>query len=188
MSYLNPAIFHLFYKKHFIIYSGSTKKFCHAFLIFSCIPKKLIWTYSVPKMDVTDFVNCGMVKNTKNLISRVWSITSSRNENILNLYLRWHILRSIFFVMEITLNHRQILRMKKYFSVKSLFSVLTQTRNNLKPTETIWNHPKTNWNHLNPAIFHLFYKKHFIIYSGSTKKFCHMYLLFSRIPKKLIWT
>ena len=55
--------------------------------------------------DVTDLVNHGMVKNTKTWISWEWNITFLRNKKILNLCLRWHILRSYRFVAEVTFNN-----------------------------------------------------------------------------------
>ena len=52
--------------------------------------------------DVTDSVDHGMVKNTKTWISWEWNIIFLRNKKILNLCLRWHILRSYCFVSEVT--------------------------------------------------------------------------------------
>ena len=43
-----------------------------------------------------------MVKNTKTWISWQWNITFLSNEKILNLCLRWHILRSSCFAAEVT--------------------------------------------------------------------------------------
>ena len=57
--------------------------------------------------DVTDSVNYGMVKNTKTWISWTRNIIFLRNQKILNLCLRWHILRSYRFVAEVTLNTKQ---------------------------------------------------------------------------------
>ena len=54
--------------------------------------------------DITDFVDLGMVRNTKTWISWERNITFLRNEEILNLCLRWHILRSYCFVAEVTFN------------------------------------------------------------------------------------
>ena len=52
---------------------------------------------------VTDLVNHGMVKNTKTWIPREWDSLSTKFEKMLiNLCLRWHILRSYRFVGEIT--------------------------------------------------------------------------------------
>ena len=57
----------------------------------------------VPILIMTSsLVNHGMVKNTKAWISWEWKITFLRNKKILNLYLRWHILRSYHFVVEVT--------------------------------------------------------------------------------------
>ena len=47
---------------------------------------------------ITDSVNLGMVKNTKTWIPWEWNIIFLRNKKILNLCLRWHILRSYRFV------------------------------------------------------------------------------------------
>ena len=54
--------------------------------------------------DVTDLVNRGMVQNIKFRISWELNITFLRNKKILNLCLRWYILRSYRFVTEVTLN------------------------------------------------------------------------------------
>ena len=52
--------------------------------------------------NITDLVNYGIVKNTKTWISWEWNITFLQNKNILNLCLRWHILRSYHFAVEVT--------------------------------------------------------------------------------------
>ena len=52
--------------------------------------------------DFTDLVNHGMVQNTKTLISQKRNIAFLWNIKILNLCLRWHILRSYCFVAEVT--------------------------------------------------------------------------------------
>ena len=54
--------------------------------------------------DVTDLVNHGMVKNTKTWISWERNIIFLRNKKILNLCLRWHILRSYHFIAEVSFN------------------------------------------------------------------------------------
>ena len=54
--------------------------------------------------DITDFVDLGMVKNTKTWMSWEENITSLRNKKILNMCLRWHISRSYCFVAEVTFN------------------------------------------------------------------------------------
>ena len=51
---------------------------------------------------VTDLVNLGMVKNTKTWISSERNIISLQNKNILNMYFRWHILRSYHFIAKVT--------------------------------------------------------------------------------------
>ena len=56
--------------------------------------------------DVTDLENHGMVKITKTWISWERNITFLQNKNILNLYLRWYILRSYCFVSEVTFNNK----------------------------------------------------------------------------------
>ena len=58
--------------------------------------------------DVTDSVNHGMVKNKKTWISWERNIIFLRNKSILNLCLRWHILRSYCFVAEVTFNDKGI--------------------------------------------------------------------------------
>ena len=52
--------------------------------------------------DVTDLINHEMVKNTKTSISWERDITFLRNEKILNMCFRWHILRGHGFVAEVT--------------------------------------------------------------------------------------
>ena len=56
---------------------------------------------------VTDTANHWMVKNTKTWISREWNIIFLRNKKIRNLCLRWHILRSYRFVVEVTFHTKQ---------------------------------------------------------------------------------
>ena len=51
---------------------------------------------------VIDLVNHAMLKNTKTWISWERYITLLRNNKILNLYMRWHILRNYCFVAEVT--------------------------------------------------------------------------------------
>ena len=60
--------------------------------------------------DVTDLVNHGMVKNTKTLISQERNIAFLWNKKILDLCLRWHILRSYCFVAEVTLRWKMCLQ------------------------------------------------------------------------------
>ena len=57
--------------------------------------------------DVTDLVNHEMVRNTRTWISWEWNIIFLWNKKILNLCLRWHILRSYCFVAEVTFNELQ---------------------------------------------------------------------------------
>ena len=47
-----------------------------------------------------------MVKNTKTRIASEWNITVLRNKKILNLCLRWHILRNDHFAVEVTFKLR----------------------------------------------------------------------------------
>ena len=49
-----------------------------------------------------------MVKNTKPWISWEWNIIFQQNKKILNLCLRWHILRSCRFAAEVTFNEKNI--------------------------------------------------------------------------------
>ena len=58
--------------------------------------------------DVTDLVNHDMVKNTKTWISRERNITFLWNEKILNLCLRWHILRSYRLVADVNFHQFKI--------------------------------------------------------------------------------
>ena len=55
--------------------------------------------------DVTDFINHGIVKNTKTWISWGRNIIFRRNKKILNLCLKWDILRSYRFVAEVTFKY-----------------------------------------------------------------------------------
>ena len=54
--------------------------------------------------DVSNLVNHGMVKNTKTWISWKQNIIFLRNKKILDLCLRWHILRSYLCLEELTFN------------------------------------------------------------------------------------
>ena len=56
-------------------------------------------------LDVTDLVNHGMVENTKSWISWGRYITFLRNKKMINLYLRWHILRNYRFVAKVTFEY-----------------------------------------------------------------------------------
>ena len=55
--------------------------------------------------DVRDLVNHGMVENTKTWISWKRNIIFLRNKKILNLCLKWHILRSYRFLAEVTFKY-----------------------------------------------------------------------------------
>ena len=57
--------------------------------------------------DVIDLVNHEMVKNTKTWISWKRNIIFLRDKKILNLYLRWHILKSYRFLAGVTADRRQ---------------------------------------------------------------------------------
>ena len=54
------------------------------------------------RSDVTDLVKHEMAENTKTWISWEQNILFIRNKKILNLCLRWYILRSYFFAAEVT--------------------------------------------------------------------------------------
>ena len=75
--------------------------------------------------DVTDSVNHGMVKNTKTWISWEWNIIFLRNEKILNLCLRWHILRSYHFVAEVTLKEKSLFKRLVHSFSSNLVGALT---------------------------------------------------------------
>ena len=64
--------------------------------------KRLLISCTNTHRDVTDSGNHGMVKYTKTWISWERNIIFLRNKKILNLCLRWHILRSYRFVAEVT--------------------------------------------------------------------------------------
>ena len=56
---------------------------------------------------ITNLVNHGMVKNTKDRTSWERNTTFLKNKKILNLCLTWHILRSYCFVAEVTFKYAQ---------------------------------------------------------------------------------
>ena len=60
--------------------------------------------------DVTNLLNHGMVKDPKTWISWGRNIIFLRNKKILNLSLRWHILRSYRFVVEVTFKYHNTFR------------------------------------------------------------------------------
>ena len=55
--------------------------------------------------EVTDLVKQQMVKNTKTWIPWEWNIIFLSNKKILDLCLRWHILRNYCFVAGVTFRH-----------------------------------------------------------------------------------
>ena len=64
--------------------------------------------------DVTDLENCEMVIKTKTWISWERDITFLQNKKIVNLYLRWYILRRYHFVADVIFNlHMSILYKRK---------------------------------------------------------------------------
>ena len=65
-------------------------------------PKMHLASCSNISHGVTDLVNHGMFKTTKTWISWEQNITFLQNKKILNLCLRWHILRSYCFLVEVT--------------------------------------------------------------------------------------
>ena len=65
--------------------------------------------------DVTDLVNHGMVKNTKTWISWERNIIFLQNKKILNLCIRWHILRSSHFVAEVTFKLKNICQTRRFY-------------------------------------------------------------------------
>ena len=84
---------------------------------------------------IIDFVNHGMFKNTKPWISWEWYITFLWNKEILNLCLRWYILRNYHFVADATfmnwmrktldtiIGEKQKLLKRDYFYTLLLFVV-----------------------------------------------------------------
>ena len=75
--------------------------------------------------DVTYLVNHGMVKNIKTWISWERNVIFLRNKKILNLRLRWHILRSYCFAAEVTfkwsINKKLWIRWKRKICDENLF-------------------------------------------------------------------
>ena len=63
--------------------------------------KMYLVSYTNTHRDVTDPVNHGIFKNAKTWISWQRNMIFLRNKKILNLCLRWHILRSYCFVVEV---------------------------------------------------------------------------------------
>ena len=61
-------------------------------------------SYTNTHHDIKDLLNHGMVENTKTWLSWEQSITFLWNKKILNLCLRWHIMRSCHFAVEVTFN------------------------------------------------------------------------------------
>ena len=76
--------------------------------------------------DVTDSINHGIVKNMKTWISWERNIIFLRNKRILNLCLRWHILRSYRFVVEVTFENVGERSMAKCICPVSLFFVVSK--------------------------------------------------------------
>ena len=64
--------------------------------------KRCIQKCTLFHRDVTDLVNNGMVKDTKPWIFWERDITFLRHKKVLNLCLRWHILKVYYFVVEVT--------------------------------------------------------------------------------------
>ena len=71
--------------------------------------------------DITELVNQGMVKYTKTWIYRKWKVAFLRNEKILNLFLRWHILKSYRFVAQVISVNTICTAPKMKFSIKDFF-------------------------------------------------------------------
>ena len=70
--------------------------------------------------DIINSASHGMVKNTKTWISWEWNIIFLQNKKILNLCLRWHILRSYHFVAEVTLKGCQCILVVVVIPCKTL--------------------------------------------------------------------
>ena len=87
------------------------------------IQKYTIWctTNINTHHDVTYLVNQWMVKNKKTWISQGRNITFWWNKKILNLCLRWHILRSYCFVAEVTFKIKELNFLKKTVVVQNSF-------------------------------------------------------------------
>ena len=70
--------------------------------LMSCGSKMHLVACTNTHHDVTDFVDLGIAKNTKTWISLERNITFLGNKKVLNLRLRWHILRSYCVEAEVT--------------------------------------------------------------------------------------
>ena len=77
---------------------------------------------------VTDLVKHRMVKNTKTWISRKRNMIFFSNKKILNLWLRWHILRNCCFVSEVTFK-------RVYYCLARSFSACWYFENNVWRTQ-----------------------------------------------------
>ena len=65
------------------------------------ILKKCTVSCTTTHHDITDLVIHGVFENTKNWILWEQNITFLWNKKVLNLFLRWHILRSYLFVVQV---------------------------------------------------------------------------------------
>ena len=74
--------------------------------------------------DVTDLANHEMVENTKTWISWEWNIAFLWNKKVLNLCLRWHILGSYHFVVELTFKVSWICFLLSFWNDVCLFKIV----------------------------------------------------------------
>ena len=96
--------------------------------------QKCTVSYTNTHHDVTDLVNHGTDKNTKTWISWQRNITFFRNKEILNLCLRWHILRSYLFVAEVALSRWPASLLKMSLFHKCFSNILLVKTNYLVST------------------------------------------------------
>ena len=86
----------------------------------------LVW-WTNTHLDITDSVNHEMVQNTKTWITWEQNKIFLWNQKIINLWLRWHILRSYHFVAEVTfkLQISWLFRIRSFLTFRQLQSVVT---------------------------------------------------------------
>ena len=77
--------------------------------VISCGSKKYLKIHLAPctntHQNITGFVNHGVFKTTKTWIFWEQNITFLQNKKVLNLCLRWHILRNYCFLVEVIFNN-----------------------------------------------------------------------------------
>ena len=87
---------HIYWKLLYLLISISWPSLVTSWFVVQKIYSKMhLVSCTNTHHDVTDFVDLGMVKNTKTWISWERKITFLQNKKVLNLCLRWHILEVV---------------------------------------------------------------------------------------------